>query len=220
MTDAQHTEQQPHLAMPRLNEPAPDFQANTTHGQKSLSDYKGRWLVLFSHPADFTPVCTTEFIAFAKSFDAFQERNCDLLGLSIDSIHSHLAWVQNIKESFGQSIPFPIIDDISMAVANAYGMVHPGVSDTSAVRTTFVIDSDGKLRAMLYYPKTNGRSIDEILRLLDALQTSTEHGVATPEGWKPGDKVIVPPPDTAQEAEERMNEGYECTNWYFCEKSL
>ncbi|MFN2381150.1 MAG: peroxiredoxin, partial [Guyparkeria sp.] len=189
-------------------------------GFKQLSDYEGRWLVLFSHPADFTPVCTTEFTAFARAFDAFQERNCDLLGLSIDSIHSHLAWVQNIKEKFGQSIPFPIIEDISMQVSNAYGMVHPGVSDTSAVRATFIIDPQGNLRAMLYYPKTNGRSIDEILRLVDSLQTSTEHGVATPEGWKPGDKVIVPPPNTVEEAEKRLNEGYECTDWYFCEKSL
>jgi len=220
MTDAQVTQEQSTLAMPRLNERAPEFKANTTHGVKQLSDYEGRWLVLFSHPADFTPVCTTEFTAFARAFDKFQERNCDLLGLSIDSIHSHLAWVQNIKEKFGQEIPFPIIEDISMQVSNAYGMVHPGVSDTSAVRATFVIDPEGNLRAMLYYPKTNGRSIDEILRLVDSLQTSSEHGVATPEGWQPGDKVIVPPPSTVEEAEKRMNEGYECTDWYFCQKSL
>ncbi|HER20448.1 MAG: peroxiredoxin [Halothiobacillaceae bacterium] len=219
-TQDQVTQNQPRLAMPRLNERAPDFKANTTHGMKQLSDYDGRWLVLFSHPADFTPVCTTEFMAFARAFDKFQERNCDLLGLSIDSIHAHLAWVQNIKEKFGQEIPFPIIEDISMQVSNAYGMVHPGVSDTSAVRATFVIDPKGTLRAMLYYPKTNGRSIDEIVRLVDSLQTSTEHGVATPEGWKPGDKVIVPPPNTVAEAEKRKNEGYECTDWYFCTKSL
>ena len=211
-------EKQP--VMPQLNRPAPDFNAKTTHGQKSLSDYKGRWLVLFAHPADFTPVCTTEFSGFATRADQFKALNTELLGLSIDSIHSHLAWVQNIKDKFGQTIPFPIIEDISMKVSNAYGMVHPGVSDTSAVRATFVIDPEGNLRAMLYYPKTNGRSIDEILRLVDSLQTSSEHGVATPEGWQPGDKVIVPPPSTVEEAEKRMNEGYECTDWYFCQKSL
>lgn len=221
MTDAQQPNTNPDVVqMPRLNERAPDFQANTTHGQKSLSDYEGRWLVLFSHPADFTPVCTTEFMAFARANDAFQKRNCDLIGLSIDSIHSHVAWVRNIKEKFGQEIPFPVIADISMQVAKAYGMVHPGASDTSAVRATFVIDPQGDLRAMLYYPMTNGRSVDEILRLVDSLQTSTEHGVATPEGWQPGDKVIVPPPSTTEGAEQRIEEGYECTDWYFCQKSL
>ena len=206
--------------MPRMNEPAPSFEAPTTHGVKRLEDYKGRWLVLFSHPADFTPVCTTEFMAFAKAHADFQAIDTELLGLSIDSPHSHVAWVRNIKEKFGVEIPFPIIADLSMTVANAYGMVQPGASDTSAVRATFVIDPEGMMRAMVYYPMTNGRSIDEILRLVKSLQTSTEHGVATPEGWQPGDKVIVPPPSGTEEAEQRMSEGYECVDWYFCKKSL
>ena len=206
--------------MPHLNEPAPDFNAKTTHGVKKLSDYKGKWLVLFSHPADFTPVCTTEFIAFAKAYPEFQKLDCELLGLSIDSYYSHVAWVRNIKEKFGVDIPFPIIEDLSMNVARVYGMIHPGAADTSAVRATFIIDDKGILRAMVYYPMSNGRSIPEFLRLLAALQTSDKHNIATPEGWKPGDKVIVPPPATAEAAEKRMNEGYECTDWYFCKKAL
>ena len=206
--------------MPRINEPAPDFEAKTTHGVKKLSDYKGKWLVLFSHPADFTPVCTTEFMAFAKAYPEFQKLNCELLGLSIDSYYSHVAWVRNIKEKFGVEIPFPIIEDLSMKVAKAYGMIHPGAADTSAVRATFVIDDKGILRAMVYYPMTNGRSIPEFVRLVSALQTSDLNKVATPEGWQPGDKVIVPPPGTADDAEKRMEEGYECTDWYFCKKAI
>ena len=203
-----------------LNKHAPDFEAKTTHGIRKLSDYKGKWLLLFSHPSDFTPVCTTEFIAFAKYYPDFQGLNCELLGLSIDSYYSHVAWMRNIKDKFGVQIPFPIIEDLSMKVAHAYGMIQPGASDTSAVRSTYVIDDKGILRAMVYYPMTNGRSIPEFLRLLAALQTSDKHKVATPEGWQPGDKVIVPPPADADAAETRMNEGYECTDWYFCKKSL
>lgn len=206
--------------MPRINEPAPAFEARTTHGVKKLEDYKGKWLVLFSHPADFTPVCTTEFTAFAKRHEDFKALNTELLGLSIDSYYSHVAWVRNIKENFGVDINFPIIEDLSMNVARAYGMIHPGAGDTSAVRATFVIDPEGILRAMVYYPMSNGRSIDEFVRLVTALQTSDEHGIATPEGWQPGDKVIVPPPQDMDAAEARMKEGYECTDWYFCKKSL
>jgi peroxiredoxin (alkyl hydroperoxide reductase subunit C) len=206
--------------MPRLNETAPDFNVKTTHGSKKLEDYKGKWLVLFSHPADFTPVCTTEFIAFAKSHDKFQALNCELLGLSIDSNYAHIAWVRNIEEKFGIKIPFPIIEDLSMAVAHDYGMIQPGASDTSAVRATFFIDPDSVLRAMVYYPMSNGRSIAEFLRLLEALQTSDQYGIATPENWQPGDKVIVPPPKTVQAAEKRVQEGYEYTDWYFSKKKL
>jgi peroxiredoxin (alkyl hydroperoxide reductase subunit C) len=206
--------------LPQINAAAPDFEAKTTHGVKKLADYKGRWLVLFSHPADFTPVCTTEFIAFAQHHPEFQKLNCDLLGLSIDSYYSHVAWVRNIKEKFGVEIPFPIIEDLSMKVANDYGMIHPGAADTSAVRATFIIDDKGILRAMVYYPMTNGRSIPEFVRLVTALQTSDKNKVATPAGWQPGDKVIVPPPQDAEAAETRMGEGYECTDWYFCTKSL
>mgnify|MGYP001768618787 FL=1 len=207
--------------LPRLNERAPDFEALTTHGVRKLADYQGKWLVLFSHPADFTPVCTTEFMAFAKAQDQFAQLNCDLLGLSIDSHHSHVAWVRNIQEKFGVEIKFPIIADLSMTVAKAYGMIHPGAADTSAVRATFLIDPNGILRAMVYYPMSNGRSIAEFLRLLQAVQTSDAHKVATPEGWQPGDKVIVPPPATAAEAQARLDQReYECVDWYFCKKSL
>lgn len=207
-------------SMPRINEPAPDFEARTTHGVRKLEDYRGKWLVLFSHPADFTPVCTTEFIAFAKRHDDFQALNCELLGLSIDSYYSHIAWIRNIKEKFDIEIPFPIIEDLSMKVAKAYGMIHPGAADTSAVRATFIIDPEGVLRAMVYYPMSNGRSIDEFVRLVSALQTSDANGIATPEAWQPGDKVIVPPPADIDAAEARMQEGYECTDWYFCKKTL
>ena len=204
--------------MPRINEPAPAFQAQTTHGPRSLADYKGKWLVLFSHPADFTPVCTTEFTAFARAAGEFGAINTELLGLSIDSIYSHLAWVQNIKEKFGVEIPFPIIEDLSMDVARAYGMIHPGASDTSAVRATFIIDDKGILRAMVYYPMTNGRSVAEILRLVRGLQYSLANGVATPEGWQPGDKVLVGAPKTVEELKSRLDEGLETTDWYFSMK--
>ena len=206
--------------LPRINEPAPDFQVNTTHGERSLADYKGKWLVLFSHPADFTPVCTTEFIGFAKAADTFKAMNCELLGLSIDSIYSHLAWMQSIKNNFGVEITFPIIDDIKMEVAQAYGMIHPGAADTQAVRATFFIDPEGKLRAMVYYPMSNGRSIDEFVRLLQAMQTSDANKIATPEGWTPGCDVIVPPPKTPAAIEARKAEGYAMKDWYFSTKSL
>jgi len=212
--------QAPVVSFPRLNEAAPAFKANTTHGVKSLEDYRGKWLILFSHPADFTPVCTTEFIAFAKAAPQFAEMNCDLLGLSIDSLFSHLAWTLNIKEKFGVEIPFPIIDDIKMDVARAYGMVHPGAADTQAVRATFIIDPEGVLRAMVYYPMSNGRSIDEFVRLLTALQTSDKHGVATPEAWVPGQDVIVPPPKTSSDADARAAQGYKTVDWYYSTKSL
>jgi len=207
-------------SMPRINEPAPAFEARTTHGVKTLEDYKGKWLVLFSHPADFTPVCTTEFMAFAQHHDDFQAVNTELLGLSIDSYYSHVAWVKNIKDKFGVEIPFPIIEDLSMKVAKSYGMIHPGAADTSAVRATFIIDPEGVMRAMVYYPMTNGRSIPEFLRLVKALQTADAKKIATPEGWQPGDKVIVPPPQDMEAANNRENEGYECTDWYFCKKAI
>ncbi len=212
--------QQPTCSFPRLNEPAPAFTANTTHGKRSLQDYRGKWLILFSHPADFTPVCTTEFIGFAKAAPTFAKMDCELIGLSIDSLYSHLAWTRNIKEKFGVEIPFPIIEDIKMDVARAYGMVHPGAADTQAVRATFFIDPKGVLRAMVYYPMSNGRSIDECVRLLQALQTSDANGVATPEAWCPGKPVIVPPPKTAADADKRAGEGYDTVDWYYSTKSL
>lgn len=207
-------------SMPRINEPAPAFKARTTHGERSLEDYKGKWLVLFSHPADFTPVCTTEFMGFARAADRFKALNCELLGLSIDSVHSHIAWMRSIEEKFGVEIPFPIIDDLSMNVAKAFGMIHPGASDTSAVRATFLIDPEGVVRAMVYYPMSNGRSVEEFIRLLTALQTSAANKVATPENWQPGEPVIVPPPATTEAAKARANEGYDYTDWYFSKKTL
>jgi peroxiredoxin 2/4 len=206
--------------LPRLNEPAPNFTALTTHGTKSLADYRGKWLILFSHPADFTPVCTTEFTAFARLADEFAALDTELLGLSIDSHYAHIAWVRSIKQSFGVDITFPIIADLDMKVAQAYGMIQPGASDTQAVRATFVIDPEGKLRAMVYYPMTNGRSVEEFLRLIRALQTSDAHKVATPENWKPGEDVIVPTPQTTEAAEVRMHEGHNTVDWYFSTRAL
>ena len=208
------------VQFPRLNERAPEFSAKTTFGEKKLSDYEGKWLILFSHPADFTPVCTTEFIGFAKAAETFKSMNCELLCLSIDSLFSHLAWVRNIEEKFGQKITFPIIEDIKMEVASAYGMVHPGAADTQAVRATFFIDPKGILRAMVYYPMSNGRSINEFVRLLQAMQTSDKNSVATPEGWTPGCDVIVPPPKTSEAADKRSSEGYNTVDWYYSTKKL
>ena len=213
------TESRP-VGLPRLNEPAPQFEAVTTHGTLKLSDFEGRWLILFSHPADFTPVCTTEFLAFTEIFPELQKRGTDLLGLSIDSVYSHIAWVRNIEEKSGVKIPFPVIADLDRKVATAYGMVMPGESKTETSRCVFVIDPSGVLRAKIYYPLTTGRNMDEILRLVDALQTADANKVATPANWRPGDKVIVPAPNTTETAEERVGEGYECVDWYLCKKSL
>lgn len=205
----------PVVQFPRLNERAPDFNAKTTHGPRKLADYEGKWLVLFSHPADFTPVCTTEFMGFAKHHDEFKSLNTELLGLSIDSIYSHIAWVRSIKENFGVEIQFPIIEDLKMDVARSYGMIHPGAGDTSAVRATFFIDPKGVLRAMVYYPMSNGRSIAEFVRVIKALQQSDKTGFATPENWQPGEACIVPPPKTTADAEARMSSEHAVTDWYF-----
>jgi peroxiredoxin (alkyl hydroperoxide reductase subunit C) len=206
--------------MPRLGAQAPDFQAETTHGTIRLEDFRGSWLILFSHPADFTPVCTTEFIAFAEIAAELRKRNVELLGLSIDSTYSHIAWIRNIEKNFGVKIPFPVIADLNKEVASLYGMIMPGESKTETSRCVFVIDPNGLLRAMIYYPLTTGRNMDEILRLIDALQATDKHGIATPANWRPGQKVIVPPPKTSEGAEERMRAGFECTDWYFCKKEL
>lgn len=208
------------IRMPQLNAPAPAFDALTTHGQKTLADYKGKWLILFSHPADFTPVCTTEFMAFAKKHEDFLAHGAELLGLSIDSHYSHIAWTLNIKEKFGVEVRFPIIADLSMKVAHAYGMIQPGASDTSAVRATFVIDPNGILRAMVYYPLNAGRSVDEIYRLLVALQTSDQNKCAMPENWQPGQEVIVPTPATVDAAKARPGEGFNTIDWYFSTRPL
>ena len=204
----------------RLGEPVPDFEALTTHGKIRLSDFKGKWIILFSHPADFTPVCTTEFIAFSEINDELVKRNVKLIGLSIDSVFSHIAWIRRIKEKFRVTVPFPVIADLDMKVANLFGMIHPGESATSAVRCVFVIDPEMKLRAMIYYPLNVGRNMQEILRLIDALQTADKYKVATPANWKPGEKVIVPPPHTQEAAEKRLQEGYECVDWFLCRKKI
>ncbi len=206
--------------LPRLGDAAPSFEAETTHGTIRLEDFRGSWLILFSHPADFTPVCTTEFVGFAEIAPQLRERNVELMGLSVDSTYSHIAWVRNIEENFDIEIPFPVIADLNKEVATLYGMVMPGESTTETSRCVFVIDPEGIMRAMIYYPLTTGRNMDEILRLIDALQTTDEHGVATPANWRPGEKVIVPPPKTTDGAEERMQAGYECKDWYFCKRDL
>lgn len=207
-------------SLPRLGSPAPEFEADTTHGTIRLEDFRGSWLILFSHPADFTPVCTTEFVGFAKIAGQLRDRNVELMGLSVDSTYSHIAWVRNIEEKFGIEIPFPVIADLNKDVATLYGMVMPGESTTETSRCVFVIDPEGIVRAMIYYPLTTGRNMDEILRLIDALQATDKHGVATPANWRPGDKVIVPPPKTTDDAEARLEAGYECRDWYFCMKDL
>lgn len=208
------------VAMPRLGEKAPEFEAPTTHGVLKLSDFKGSWLIMFSHPADFTPVCTTEFMAFAEIFPELQKRGVELLGLSVDSITAHIAWVRNIEEKMGVKIPFPVIADLSKEVSMKFGMLHPGQSKTETVRTVFVIDPNQVIRLILYYPLSTGRNMSEILRVVDALQTTDAHGVATPANWKPGDMAIVPPPQTQEAAAERLNQGYECVDWYLCRKKV
>ncbi|MBL8149601.1 MAG: peroxiredoxin [Blastocatellia bacterium] len=206
--------------MPRINDDAPDFEAKTTHGVKKLTDYRGRWVVLFSHPADFTPVCTTEFIEFAKRTDEFEGKNVQLLGLSIDSVFSHLAWVRNIEQNFEVKVQFPVIADLDMKVAQKYGLLHPNASETATVRAVFVIDDKGKVRAVIYYPMSCGRNIDEILRVIDALQTADKHGIATPANWCVGQDVIVPPPQTQEDAENRLKSDYEVKDWYFAKRKI
>lgn len=208
------------INLPRLGDPAPVFEATTTRGTVKLEDFKGSWLILFSHPSDFTPVCTTEFLAFAEVYSTLQARGVELLGLSVDSLNSHIAWLRNIEEKTSLKISFPVIADLSKEVASLYGMIHPGQSKTETVRCVFIIDPAQKIRAMLYYPMTTGRNVAEIIRIVDALQTADENKVATPANWKPGDMVIVPTPNTQESAEERMKEGFECLDWYLCKKKL
>ncbi|WP_084396666.1 peroxiredoxin [Henriciella aquimarina] len=206
----------PKLPSAKIGAQAPDFEARTTEGPVRLSDHRGRWLVFFSHPADFTPVCTSEFITFQNEIDRFAAMDCDLLGLSVDSLYSHLAWVKDIEARFGVRISFPIIEDISMAIARAYGMIHEESESTASVRSVFFIDPDGVIRALIHYPLAVGRSVDEILRVLAALQTSDRDGVATPEGWTPGHDAVLPAPVDIREADERagMNGGA----WYYTQK--
>lgn len=209
--------------IPRINEQAPDFEAKSTHGMIKLSDFtsKGKWVVLFSHPADFTPVCTTEFVEFARRYPEFEKRNVQLIGNSIDSVYSHIAWVRNIEQNFGTKVPFPVIADLDQKVARLYGMVHEAVSDTATVRAVFIIDPKQNIRALLYYPLSLGRNMDEIVRIVEAIQTADANACATPANWWPGEPVIVPAPITQSDAEKRVaTTDLEVTDWYFSKKKL
>jgi len=217
------SEQQTETAyqLPRIGSPAPDFTANTTHGQLSLDDYKGKWFVLFSHPADFTPVCTTEFVAFQEIYPELRKLDVELIGLSVDSVSSHLAWVRNIEKNFDTEIEFPVIADLDRKVATRYGMIMPEESQTETSRAVFVVDDKQVVRAVIYYPLTTGRNMNEIMRLVKALKTTDEHGSPTPANWEPGDQVLVSPPKTQEDMKKRENEeGLECIDWYLCKKDL
>ncbi|MDP4002687.1 peroxiredoxin [Methylobacterium sp. NEAU K] len=194
---------------PIIGDAAPNFRARTTMGARTLAAYRGRWLVFFSHPADFTPVCTSEFVAFARAHEAFQALDCDLLALSVDSLTSHLAWQHSIEQRFGVRVPFPIVEDPAMGIARAYGMLPAEATSSATVRTTFVIDPEGIVRALIAYPLTVGRSVAEILRLVKALQASDAADISTPEGWQPGEPVLANPPLTSDEV------GACGADWYY-----
>ena len=211
--------------IPRLLEPAPDFDAKSTHGAIRLSDYtsKGKWVMLFSHPSDFTPVCSTEFIEFARRNDEFELLNVQLIGVSIDSVPSHIAWVRDLEQMAGVKIKFPLIADLNQKVSQAYGLVHEAVSDTSTVRAVFAIDPKGNIRALLYYPQQLGRSVDELLRIFQALQTVDANGVSCPVDWVPGDPVVMPAPGTVEDAAKRTDTGVaglDVMSWYLAKKDL
>ena len=217
-------------SMPRIGDNAPEFKAVTTQGEINFpADYSGNWVILFSHPADFTPVCTSEFMTFAKMEGEFAKANCKLVGLSVDGLYSHIAWLRTIKEKIEYrgmkeiEVKFPLIEDITMEVAKKYGMIQPGESATKAVRAVFFIDPKGMIRTIVYYPLNVGRNFDELYRVLIALQTSDKFGIATPADWRPGDDVIVPPAGSCGVAKERMDgkeENVKCYDWFFCTKKL
>ncbi|GAA0433395.1 peroxiredoxin [Virgibacillus salarius] len=218
-------EQQEHYVevngLPRIGEQAPDFQAKTTQGDISLRDYQGKWVVLFSHPSDFTPVCTSEFVAFQEVYQQLRALDTELIGLSVDSVSSHIAWLRNIEANFQTTIEFPIIADLDQKVATKYGMIMPESTGTETSRAVFVIDEKQTIRALIYYPLTTGRNMNEIVRLVEALRTTDEYGVSTPANWQSGDKALVKPPQTKQEANERMNDqDYDCVDWYYCQKEM
>lgn len=217
------------VSMPRIGDPAPEFKAVTTQGDINFpGDYKGSWVILFSHPADFTPVCTSEFMTFAHMEDQFEKANCKLVGLSVDGLYSHIAWLRTIKEKIEYKgmknieVTFPLIEDITMEVAKKYGMIQPEEDTTKAVRAVFFVDPKGIIRTIIYYPLSLGRNFDELHRVLIALQTADEFNIATPADWRPGDEVIVPPAGSCGTAKDRM-EGKEemtCYDWFFCTKKL
>ena len=216
--------------MPRIGEQAPSFEAMTTQGRiKFPVDYQGKWVILFSHPSDFTPVCTSEFMTFGKMQDEFEVLNCQLVGLSVDGLHSHIAWLRTIHDKIEYRgmknivVRFPLIDDLSMSVANLYGMIQPGASTTAAVRAVFFIDPKSVVRAVIYYPMALGRNFDEVKRTLIGLQTIDNFGVSLPADWRPGDEVIVPTAGSCGEAQERMESDdpdMRCYDWFFCTKKL
>jgi peroxiredoxin (alkyl hydroperoxide reductase subunit C) len=217
------------VAMPRIGDKAPAFKAVTTQGAINFPEqYSGKWVILFSHPADFTPVCTSEFITFASMESQFEEANCKLVGLSVDGLYSHIAWLRTIKEKIeykgmkNVEVKFPLIEDISMNVAKKYGMIQPGESSTQAVRAVFFIDPKGIIRTIIYYPLSLGRNFDELYRVLLALQTADAFSVATPADWRPGDDVIVPPAGSCGVAKDRMEDKSEmtCYDWFFCTKKI
>lgn len=217
------------IAMPRIGDAAPEFKAVTTQGEINFpKDYKGSWVILFSHPADFTPVCTSEFMTFAAMEDKFEKANCKLVGLSVDGLYSHIAWLRTIKEKIEYrgmkhvEVKFPLIEDITMNVAKQYGMIQPGESSTKAVRAVFFVDPKGIIRTILYYPLSLGRNFDELYRVLIALQTADAFLIATPADWQPGDDVIVPPAGSCGTAKDRMEgkEDMKCYDWFFCTKKL
>jgi peroxiredoxin (alkyl hydroperoxide reductase subunit C) len=216
-------------AIPRIGEKAPSFRAATTQGEISFpGDYAGQWVILFSHPADFTPVCTSEFMTFATLESKFERANCRLVGLSVDGLYSHIAWLRTIKERIvyrgmkDVEVKFPLIEDITMEVARRYGMIQPGESSTKAVRAVFFVDPKGIIRTIIYYPLSLGRNFDELYRVLIALQTADAFGIATPADWRPGDEVIVPPAGSCGVAKDRMEgkEDMKCYDWFFCTKEL
>ncbi|RTL01620.1 MAG: peroxiredoxin [Proteobacteria bacterium] len=223
-------EQLSNYNMPRIGEKAPEFKAVSTQGEINFPEqYIGNWVILFSHPADFTPVCTSEFMTFAKLEDEFTRLNCKLIGLSVDGLYSHIAWLRTIKEKIEYNgmknieVKFPLIEDITMEVAQKYGMIQPGESSTKAVRAVFIIDPKGVIRTIIYYPLSTGRNFAELIRVLIALQTADNFSVATPADWQPGDDVIVPPAGSCGIAKERMDgaeEGITCHDWFFCTKKI
>lgn len=206
-------------SMPRIGDTAPDFTAVTTQsGAMKFSDWQSEnWVILFSHPADFTPVCSTELTEFARRAGDFEKLHTKLIGLSVDSVHSHLAWIQNMKEKLGVEIKYPLIADLDMKVSQLYGMIHPGAGATATIRAVFFIDPKRAIRAIIYYPMSAGRNVDEILRVITALQTVDKYACAVPVNWKPGEKVVVPPPKTMTEVAERLSHAgkdYEVKDFY------
>ena len=217
------------VAMPRIGDRAPSFKAVTTQGEIQFPDqYAGSWVILFSHPADFTPVCTSEFMTFATLEKQFEELDCKLVGLSVDGLYSHIAWLRTIKDKIeykgmkGVEVKFPLIEDITMDVARKYGMIQPGESSTKAVRAVFVIDPKGVIRTIIYYPLSLGRNFDELLRIVTALKAADAFAVATPADWRPGDDVIVPPAGSCGVAKDRMEgkSDMKCYDWFFCTKPI